>query len=275
VHLDNCIWRAHDAIQFSNNSAIGYVRADLFSYDNSSVNYPLHGGALSAVNSHATFKGLNVVGNSAAFGGGMYLEASMLTLSGGRFLCTGNAAGCDGSCLYVGFGSTVLWNSSSACITGNTALDNNNILASGSQQCQQHGIIFQCQSPDYSWETCILPGPILGALSISGNSSVHFIGHAQHFGGNTGIGSMADIVVFNDPVNWDNVTIPCGLECDWGWRPTAPVYKPSSYNGFACDEQAPHTDGVYTMTGDVCGCMDDICTCQPPAQWEAASCACA
>jgi hypothetical protein len=90
---------------------------------------------------------------------------------------------------------------------------------------------------------------------------------------------MADIVVFNKAVAYDNLSRPCSPECDWWKRlpadPTfAPRDKPSSYTGFVCDGQALHTDGVYTMTGDVCSC-DGNCTCQPPAQWEAASCACA
>jgi hypothetical protein len=175
--------------------------------------------------------------------------------------------------MFVGFGSTVLWNSSSACVTSNSALDNTSILASGSQQCQD-GIPFRCTSPEHDWEACILPAPVLAALSISGNSSVHFIGHAQHIGGNLGNGSTADVVVFNNAVTWKNHSVPCTLECDWGWRLSAPLYKPSSYTGFACNDQAPHSDGVYTMMGDVCGC-DGNCTCQLPAQWEAVSCACA
>lgn len=112
VHLDKCIWRAHDAMHFYNNSAIGYSRADLYSYSNSTYAYALHGGALSAVNSHASLNGLNLMDNSAAIGDGMYLQSSVLTLSGGRFRCINNAADCDGSCLFVAYGSTVLINSS-------------------------------------------------------------------------------------------------------------------------------------------------------------------
>jgi hypothetical protein len=128
-------------------------------------------------------------------------------------------------------------------------------------------------------------GPAFGALSISCNSSVHFVGHAHRMGGNLGNGSLADIVVANPPQRQDGfakqssfiTAHAVGSKDRLQAMPrmhAVPAQGLSSYKGFLCDGQAARGDGVYIVTGDVCGC-DINCTCQSPTQWMAANCACA
>uniref|UniRef100_A0A383W110 Uncharacterized protein n=1 Tax=Tetradesmus obliquus TaxID=3088 RepID=A0A383W110_TETOB len=185
--------------------------------------------------------------------------------------------------MYVGYGSSVLMNSSTSCITGNTDIGNSSSSTSSSSSSELATVPYDCDAH----------GPVLGAIFISGNSSVHFIGHAHRMGSNQGNGSNADIVVFSPPVEPERLRrgVPAGqskstfdtLRAARGMTQSKAQAVPpqradqvqglGNFNGFACDDKDAHTDGVYMMAGDVCGC-DGNCTCQPPTQWIAGRCAC-
>ncbi|WIA20430.1 hypothetical protein OEZ85_004843 [Tetradesmus obliquus] len=167
-------------------------------------------------------------------------DATAMPTNGGRFACIGNAAECDGSCLYMEYDSTVLFNGSASCITGNTAMGNssNGMCVTG----------YTLGQP--------LHGPVMGALSITRNSSVRFIGHGHRMGGNQGNGSSADIVVYeSDQLGSGAAHGHAALSTTSNKAQAAPLAAPAptlgTFNGFACDDQAANADGVYVMAGDV------------------------
>jgi hypothetical protein len=245
-NLQSCRVAADKKVEFYNNSAVttgihwaGYARYN--------ATYGA-GGAVCALNSSLLFRGgLEVVGNTAPRGGGLYLAGSLLKVSGGRLVCKDNVAARQGGCMYAmssfqkqpwGPGSAILLDSTSSCVQNNSAY--NETLPPGN--------VLNDESNGYT-------GTCLAAVAVI-DSKVNFAGPGHNFGNNYAADGSpgCDIVVFtahNPGYNVSNV----GLTCNGAYK---------------------RTFGAYTIGGDVCAgnCFNSSCACPPPAKWMEAACRC-
>jgi hypothetical protein len=247
-NMRSCRVVADKRVVFHNNSAVttyGYG-SELPPFNTTTYGA---GGAISALNSSLLFKGgLEVVGNTAPRGGGLYLAGSLLKVSGGSFVCKDNVAARQGGCMYAissfqqqpwGPGSAILINTTSSCVQNNSAFNETDKSTNGMYIDESNGYTGSC----------------LAAVAVV-DSKVNFGGPGHNFGNNhaTGGSPGCDIVVFTAHNFNYNVT-DIGLTCN------------GAYN---------RTFGAYTIGGDVCAgnCSSSSCACPLPAKWAEADCKC-
>jgi hypothetical protein len=229
--LRDCRVVADKWVVFANNTAVGLRRT-------SPINTTAGaGGAVSAQDSSLIFKsGLEVVGNTAPRGGGLFLAGSSLKVSGSSFVCKDNVAARQGGCMYAMSSAAVLLNSTSSFVQNNSAFN---------ETVPSTDLGFTDESNGYT-------GACLAAVAIV-DSKVNFGGLGHNFGNNLAADGRpgCDIVVFSAHNLSENVS-DAGLTCN------------SAYN---------RTFGAYTVGGDVCAgnCSSSDCACPPPAKWTEAA----
>jgi hypothetical protein len=238
-NMRNCRVVADKRVEFYNNSAVTTYGSGPELPPFNTTTYGA-GGAISVVESSLLFKGgLDVVGNTAPRGGGLYLAGSLLKVSGGRFVCKDNVAARQGGCMYATSSSAILINTTSSCVQNNSAFNETAPAANGMYIDESNGYTGTC----------------LAAVAVV-DSKVNFAGPGHNFGNNYAADGSpgCDIVVFTAHNPFYNVS-NAGLTCNGAYK---------------------RTFGAYTIGGDVCAgnCSNSSCACPPPAKWAEADCKC-